>query len=210
VHEIKISSLTTGKMKKTKSIDTSLIVLGVLIIAAIITAYVKGGWDLTSSGFMKSGHLLSIVWLRILLGFILAGFIQAVIPGDLVKKWIGSSSGIKGILIGSYGAIIATGSPYMWLPIVVSLYRAGAGVGPVLALVTARGVLSIQLLLVWQIPFFGAELAFSRYIPCLLVPPVVGLIGEYLFRLFGWSTQAGEEETVISEGISSKGVSQEA
>jgi len=182
------------KKKKTKSIDGSLIVLGILIVAGIIISFIKGGWDLTSSGFMRSGHLLESIWLRILLGFMLGGFIQAIIPRELVKKWIGSSSGIKGILIGSYGAIIATGSPYIWLPVVASLHRAGAGVGPILSLVTARGILSLQMLIVWQVPFFGAELAMSRYIPCLFVPPIVGLAGEYVFRLLGWSTQAGEEK----------------
>ena len=77
-----------GKKQKTKSIDGSLIALGVLTTAGIIISFLKGGWDLTSSGFMRSGFLLEGIWLRLLLGFMLGGFIQAVIPRELVKKWI--------------------------------------------------------------------------------------------------------------------------
>ena len=71
---------------------------------------------------------------------------------------------------------------------VASIYRAGAGIGPVMALMTARGLLSMQLLLVWQIPFFGVELPLARYIVCLIVPPTVALVGRAVFHVIGEPT----------------------
>ncbi|MFH1490859.1 MAG: permease [Pseudomonadota bacterium] len=178
--------------KTNQGSDAALYILGALIVAAVAFSLFKGGWELTFLGLKNAGVLFEKVWVRLLLGFLLGGFIQVLIPRNLISKWLGAGSGIKGILLASYASMFATGGPYVWLPIVVSIYRAGADVGPVLSLMTARGILSLQMLIVWQIPFFGAGLSFSRYIPCLLVPPLIGLSGRALFRLFGWSTLSAQ------------------
>ena len=174
--------------KKDKHFDISLIILGTLLIAASALSLWQGGWQMIFLSLTKAGRLFEIVWFRLLLGFLLGGFIQVLIPKGLISKWLGAGSGLKGILIASYVSVFATGGPFVWLPIVASVYRSGADIGPVLSLLTARAILSIQMLVIWQIPFFGAELSLSRYIPCLFVPPLVGLLGRALFRLSGWST----------------------
>lgn len=178
--------------KNKKGFDVALLILVTLVLVAFVLSYLKGGWQLTSLSLTKAGGLFEKVWFRLLLGFLLGGFIQALIPRSLVSKWLGTGSGLKGILIASYVSMFATGGPYVWLPIVASIYKSGADIGPVLSLITARAILSIQMLVIWQIPFFGAELSLSRYIPCLLVPPIVGLIGRAIFRIFGWSALSPE------------------
>ena len=115
-------------MKKTKSDRTEtipLLILGTLVFAAIVISLHQGGFQLAFSGIMRAGRLLESVWLRLLLGFLLGGFVQAVIPRELVSKWLGSTSGLRGILIGSFGGVISTGGPYVWLPVVVSIYERG-------------------------------------------------------------------------------------
>lgn len=180
-------------------------ILGALLLASVITALWKGGWQLTFSGFVKASELFGIVWVRLLLGFLLGGFIQAVIPSEIVSKWFGATSGLKGILIGSYGGLIMSGGPHVWVPVVASIYRAGADIGPVLALITARGIININMLFVWQIPFFGVELSLSRYIPCLFVPPIVGILGRALFRIIGWSTQSADTNAHSFQDLPKKG-----
>jgi len=172
------------KKQNDRTRNIPLLILGTLVTVAIAISLYRGGFQLTFAGIAKAGRLLESIWLRLLLGFLLGGFVQAVIPKELIGKWLGSASGLKGILIGSFGGIISTGGPYVCLPVVVSIYKAGAGIGPVLALITARGILSIQMLIVWQIPFFGTRIALSRFVICLLIPPLVGLAGSALFRLF--------------------------
>ena len=172
--------------KKGKRVDLALLILGILIVAALAASLWIGGWQLTYSGLIQAGKLFQSVWLRLCLGFLFGGLIQVLIPRSLISKWLGPTSGFKGILIGSYISIFVGGNPYMWYPVIASVYRAGAGVGPIMSLVTARAILSIQMLLVWQIPFFGVELPLSRYIVCLFIPPIVGLAGNAVFRMMGW------------------------
>lgn len=166
-----------------KKLDKTLLILALVVCGAVAVTFWKGGWPLTISGFTQAGHLLRTVGLRLLLGFTLGGLVQVLIPRMWVAKWLGPTSGLKGILIGSYAGVIMPGSPFITLPIIASIYKAGAGVGPVIALMTGRGLLSIQMLLVWQIPFLGVEVPLARYIVCLLVPPFVGLVGAVVFRV---------------------------
>ena len=177
------------KDRKKRKLDIGLLILGTLVFTALVTTMWKGGVQLVALALTETGGLLESVWLRLLMGLMLGGLIQVLIPHSLINKWLGPSSGLKGILLASYTSIFISGNPYMWLPVVASIYRAGAGVGPVMALITARAILSLQMLLVWQIPFFGVELPIARYIVCLFVPPIVGLAGNAIYRIAGWPFQ---------------------
>ena len=175
--------MANGKQKEGKKLDTTLLILGGLVVAAVAATFWRGGWQLTIFGFTQSGQLFQTVWLRLILGFILGGLVQGLIPSALIAKWLGHASGLKGILIGSYIGVILPGGPYVTLPVIASIYRAGAGVGPVIALVTGRALLGLQMLLVWQIPFLGVEIPLARYIACLFLPPLVGLAGRSVFQV---------------------------
>jgi len=39
------------------------------------------------------------------------------------------------------------------------------------------------MLVVWEIPFLGFEISLARYVTCLLIPPLVGLMGAAMFRM---------------------------
>lgn len=67
---------------------------------------------------------------------------------------------------------------------IASIYTAGAAEGPIIALLTAANLSRIQALFVIEIPFFGTRIALSRYIICLFMPPLIGIVGSALFRLF--------------------------
>lgn len=166
-----------------KKLDRTLLLLASMVLLALIAALARGGWETASSGFSQAGHLFSTVWLRLLLGFTLGGLIRVLIPSAVIARWLGHTSGFRGILIGSYIGVIMPGGPYVTLPVIASIYSAGAGVGPVIALLTGRSLLGIQMLVVWQIPFLGMEIPLARYIACLLIPPLVGLAGAAVFRM---------------------------
>lgn len=179
--------------EKIKKPDATLLVLLVLVGLAIIAAFIRGGSDLTISGFTQAGRLLGNIWLRLLFGFTLGGLIQVLIPREIIAKWLGPASGLKGILIGSYTGTIVSGAPYVILPVVAAIYRAGAGVGPIIALLVGQGLIGIQMLIVWQIPFFGVELPLARYIVSFFIPPVAGLIGATLYRLIAGSSSEPDD-----------------
>ena len=182
-----------------KKLDRTLLLLGALVLVAVIVALSTGGWQLTLEGLKQAGRLVNTVWLRLLLGFTLGGLVRVIIPSELIAKWLGHTSGLKGILIGSYIGIIMPGGPYVALPVIASIYSAGAGAGPVIALLTGRALLGIQMLVVWQIPFLGLEIPLARYIACLFIPPFVGLAGAAVFRMVTKSSHMADKDT---DGVS--------
>ncbi len=175
--------------KYVRKLDASLLILLALVLIAAAATFWAGGAQRIISGLTQTVHLINTVWLRLLLGFILGGMIQVLIPHGLIAKWLGPASGLKGILVASSVGLFMTGGPYVRLPIIASIHRAGAGIGPVIALMTAN-VLSIHMLIVWQIPFLGIGIPLARYIACLFIPPIVGLAGTVVYRLLSGSPQA--------------------
>lgn len=172
-----------------KKPDTTLLILLAMVVIALAAAFWIGGWQMTFNGLKRSVQLIETVWLRLLLGLAMGGLIQVLIPRDLIAKWLGPTSGIKGLLIGSYTGVVVSGGPFIILPIIASIYKAGAGVGPIIALLTGAQLLGIQGLIVWQIPFLGTGIPLARYIVCVFIPPLVGLIGNAVFRLMTRSPQ---------------------
>jgi uncharacterized membrane protein YraQ (UPF0718 family) len=163
--------------------DISIIILCILVIVAFIFAFQRGGWKLPIAGLKQAGSIFLSVWWRLLLGIILGGLIQVLIPKSLIADWLGPSSGFTGILIGSFVGIVVTGGAYVIIPIIASIYAAGAGAGPIIALLTAANLVRLHGLFVLQIPFFGFRIAITRYVICLLIPPIVGLAGNEIFKL---------------------------
>ncbi len=183
------------KIKATlKKLDTTSLILLALVFLGVAAAFWTGGWELAIRGLTRAGQLIQMVWLRLLLGFTLGGLIQVLIPRAVIAKWLGPTSGLKGILIGSYIGIIMGGGPYVTMPIIASIYRAGAGAGPIIALLTGRALLGLQLLIVWQIPFLGVGIPLTKYVVCLFITPLVGLAGAAAFRLISKSPQMADKD----------------
>ncbi len=169
--------------KVLKKLDRTLLFLLAMVLIAVAAAFWIGGWQLTISGLTQAGQLVQTVWLRLILGFILAGLVQVLIPHAVIAKWLGPTSGLKGLLIASYAGIILSGGPFVRLPIVASMYAAGAGVGPVIALLVSTQLIGFRRLITWDIPFLGAKMSLSRYVVCLFVPPLAGLVGGTVYQL---------------------------
>ncbi len=132
-------------------------------------------------GLEKGWNLLASVGIRLLLGFALAGLMQVVIPPHYVSKWIGQESGYAGLWIGSLAGSLMPGGPYVMFPIIGGLYQAGASVGPLMALVTAWSVTSLNRLLVWEIPLLGTKIALLRFVASVVFPPIVGFFCNLVF-----------------------------
>ena len=189
------------KKKQGSKLDTALLILAGLVIAAVAASYWKGGWQLTVLGFTQAGQLFQTVWLRLILGFALGGLVQGLVPRAAIARLLGQASGFKGILIGSYIGVISPGAPFITLPIVAAIYRAGAGVGPIIALMSGQTLLGLQMLLVWQIPFLGIEIPLARFIACLLIPPLAGLAGRSVYQLITRLSPAMDESDLAIEQV---------
>jgi uncharacterized membrane protein YraQ (UPF0718 family) len=169
--------------------DLSLWILTGLVAAALVVAFTRDS-QLPMAGLRASGRLLGAVWIEIALGFVLAGLLDVLVSRELLVRWLGSGQGARGILVGWAVGLALPGGPYLLFPLVASLYGKGAGAGPLITLVAAKTLVSPVRMLTYEAPLLGWPLTLARLVPGVLVPPVLGLVGQALFRLFSASGSA--------------------
>jgi uncharacterized membrane protein YraQ (UPF0718 family) len=130
---------------------------------------------------------------RLLAAFVLAGFVQVLLPKNLIIKWVGAESGMRGILIASSVGAITPGGPMVSFPLVASLFKLGAGYGPLIAYLTSWSVLSFFRIAIWEIPFMGIKFTALRFFVSLILPVVAGLSAQKISRFFE-DPLAGDQE----------------
>lgn len=168
-----------GGKKRMESVG----VMGGLTLLLVLLAFVKGP-DVPLRGLQTTLGLLRDVWPQLLLGFCIAGFFDVLVPREVLVKWMGEQSGVRGIVIGWFIGLLMPGGPYVVFPLAASLFKQGVEVGPLIAFITAKSLLSPTRLFSWEIPFLGWPLAMARAIPSFILPPLVGLVSQRLFNFF--------------------------
>jgi len=154
------------------------LIMGILSVIFIVIGYFKGanqhieGLRLSLNMFIETLQLL-------VFAFILAGMIQVLIPKDIVFKWLGRESGLRGIIIGTLLGGLCPGGPYVSLPIVAGLLRAGASFPTCVAFLTSWLLWSLSRLPM-EVGILGWRFTLVRFASTFLFPPVAGLIAQLM------------------------------
>ncbi len=157
----------------------TLIIMSTLALIFSALAY-RYGVHIT--GLKVGGDMLLQTIPLIVIAFLIAGMIQALVPREVVVRWIGKEAGIKGIFIGSLAGALAPGGPYVNFPIVAVLAKGGAGLGPLTAFVAAWGLLGVFRFVSYELPLLGPHIALARYASSIIFPPLVGLLAHLIFE----------------------------
>jgi uncharacterized membrane protein YraQ (UPF0718 family) len=167
-------------MKRLRSgsgpMDTATLILVVAAAILLLIAFWQGR-DLPLAGLQAAGRALWRNLAILLLGFAIAGLVQVLIPRDLITRWLGTQSGIKGVLIGCALGGLVPGAPYAVFPLVATLYKAGAGLGAVVGFVCAWSLWSVSRLPV-EMALIDPKAALVRYAVTFVVPPIAGILAE--------------------------------
>ncbi len=163
---------------------TLFVMAGLVLILGILTLGFHG-WSGVNSGLSQSFKMLQGVAPQIILGFMAAGLIQVVVPPQVIARLIGEGSGIPGVLVATVAGALTPAGPFVSFPLVVALYKSGAGVGPLVAYIISWGILPIHRMLIWELPLLGPSFALPRYTVSLLLPIVAGILAPYVFAFFG-------------------------
>ena len=155
------------------------IIMGVIAIALLYIGYHRGGGE-HIVGLKSAGYLLLQILPLLIFAFIIGGMIQILIPQEIITKWVGTESGFRGLLIGSAIGGFMPGGPYVSMPIVAGLLRTGAGIGTMVALITAWSLLAVGRMPM-EIGIMGWKFTMIRLACVFFFPPIAGLIANKLF-----------------------------
>ena len=148
------------------------ILMIVVALALLAVAYAHGvhaeGIDSALRTFLPILPLLLAV-------FTIAGMIEVLIPKEKIAALLGDQAGLRGIVIGCLAGAVTPGGPYVSFPVVATIYHAGAGVGTIVAYVTAWSLWAVARLPM-EIAIIGPRLTLIRVLSTLIFPPIAGLI----------------------------------
>ncbi|MEX2352564.1 MAG: hypothetical protein WD709_00150, partial [Gammaproteobacteria bacterium] len=115
---------------------------------------------------------------RIVAALTLAGFIWILLPRDKFSKLVGRYRGFSGLVLAEIAGIITPGGPASAFPFLAIIGRAGADRGILVTYITSWALLGVQRILVWDLPFMGAELTTTRFLASLPLPILAGMIAQ--------------------------------
>jgi len=153
-----------------------------IILAALLSFIAYSREDrLLFQGLKSGGQTLLSILPLLVCAFVVAGLIQVLIPKELISAWLGDQAGLKGIFIAAFAGGLTPGGPYVLLPVAAALYRAGVGIGPMVAFLTGWSLWAFGRL-PYEIGLLGPKLTLIRFVSTLIFPPIAGMIAQLLFH----------------------------
>jgi uncharacterized membrane protein YraQ (UPF0718 family) len=156
------------------------LIMAVLAMIAVGVGYLRGQGEHVLG--LKTGWKMTVEILPLLVfAFILAGMAQVLIPQESIARWIGQEAGIKGVLVGTLTGALTPGGPYVSLPLAAGLFRAGAGIGTMVAFLTAWSLWAVARLPM-EVGIMGWRFTLIRIACTFFFPPLAGLMAHVLAR----------------------------
>jgi uncharacterized membrane protein YraQ (UPF0718 family) len=157
---------------------TSTIVLWIIAAGFLVYA-----WTRKDNSLQKGGQLALETTrknaLLLTLAFIIVGFVNVLNPTALVRTWLGPESGWVGLLVATGVGMLLPGGPYVVFPLIAVLYQNGAGLGPIISLVTSWSTLAF-LTVMFELPFMGWRFTVVRWGLGLALPLIAGSAAQLL------------------------------
>ncbi len=160
--------------------DVTFFVFLALAVGSGIAVWVFKGPEPFWAAMRMDGVLLLRIMPLLGAGFLIGGFIQVLVPNNLIARWLGGNSGIRGIAVATVAGMLTPGGPIVSFPIVVALASAGADIGALVAYITSWSVLGFTRIIMWEFPFMGAEFASIRWVSSLALPFIAGILARQI------------------------------
>ncbi len=169
----------TGRKRGSAMLVPTLI-MGALAVALFAWAWRRGGGQHISGLRMAATNLAETLPILVF-SFLVAGLAQALLPKDLVSRWVGTAAGLRGVLIGTAAGALTPGGPYVSFPVMAALLQAGAGLGTMVAFLAGWSLWSVSRLPL-EVGILGWRFTLLRLASTFFFPPLAGLLAQALAR----------------------------
>ena len=170
-----LNDMTKKKQKQKKTMARDYIAMAIVIIAAVVMLLIFPD---------KSGPVLNIsknylIELAMVLPavMIIIGLFSVWVSNETVVKYIGKSSGAKGIFFSIVLGMLRTGPIYIAFPMAVALLKKGAKISNIIIFISAWACIKLPQELM-EIQFLGIEFTLLRLALTIIFVILMGLIIE--------------------------------
>ncbi|MHB2165392.1 permease [Alsobacter sp. R-9] len=120
---------------------------------------------------------------KVVAGTLIGALIRLMIGREMIVRWLGASSGIRGLLIATIAGVLIPAGPFTVFPLAATFLVAGADAGAAIAFITGWLLLGLNRAVIWEMPFFGAAFVGWRMASSFWVPMAAGWLARYAMRL---------------------------
>lgn len=160
------------------------IILVLAVGSSIACLFMKGA-DQTLEIFLQGLNILANLAPKIGAGLLLSGALVVLLPRDKVARWVGSDSGLRGLVVATLAGCVTPGGPWTAFPIAGAIAAVGADKGVMVAYLASWMSLGLNRVLVWEIPVMGEEFAITRLLISFSIPILAGLLARFLWAALG-------------------------
>ena len=153
---------------------------GAFAIGMGIASYILLGPETFDDAVSGSLELVGNTLPRVAAAQFVAGFVWAMLPHDRFSQLAGAKHGLRGLVIATAAGIITPGGPTSAYSLLAIAAGAGADRGILITYITSWALLAVQRIIVWDLPFMGAEFSAVRFLVCLPLPILAGMIARRL------------------------------
>ena len=168
--------------RRRRAFDWSAAVIAALAVTAAVTVYVRDGQQRFLAILTDDLGLFGWMLPKVLAGCLIGSFVTLLLPRETIARWVGSESGLAGILFATFAGAIMPGGPFTIYPVAGALLAAGADAGAACAFVIAWTLIGYTRAIVWELPFFGPDFVLWRVIFSLPLPIVAGLAARAIWN----------------------------
>ena len=161
-----------------------MIIVIVVVLLSIFPAKTEAVTSTSQEYFIEMIIILPAV-------MVIMGLFAVFIPNETVVKYLGKTSGIKGIALSILIGTLPTGPLYVAFPMAATLIKKGASISNIVVFLSAWACIKIPQEMV-EFRFLGAEFMFLRLILTIIFVIIMGISIE---KIIGWNDKKASRST---------------
>jgi uncharacterized membrane protein YraQ (UPF0718 family) len=176
-----LSDPTPIVRRKRKPVDWSTALIATLVVGCALVVYLRDGPQRMLDILIADIALFGDTLPKVAAGCLIGALVGVLLSRELVARWLGGGSGLKGLIIAMLAGTIFPGGPITIYPVSAALLAIGADVGVAVAFITSWTLLGYARAIVWELPFFGPDFVIWRIVAALPLPIIAGLLARLAF-----------------------------
>jgi len=169
-----------NSIKQKKSVIKDYIIMAAVVLAAALLLLFFPQKSISVLSISKKYLFeLAIIFPAIV---IIIGLFTIWVPKEMVVKYIGKTSGIKGIFISIFLGMLPTGPLYIAFPMAAALLKKGAKISNIVIFISAWACIKLPQELA-EIQFFGIKFTLIRLALTIVFVIIMGITIEKLIDI---------------------------
>ncbi|MBO8179893.1 MAG: permease [Archaeoglobus sp.] len=167
-------------MKEKQGIIRDLIILGVISIVTLTLLYIFP--DKKEPVLSTSWNFFIEMMLILPAVMVMLGLFAVWVPKDIVVRYLGKTSGVKGIFLAIILGTLPTGPLYIAFPIASALLKKGAKISNIVVFLSAWACIKVPQEMV-ELQFLGVRFMLSRLSLTIIFVVIMGI---FIEKVLGW------------------------